>query len=117
MWWPRNTVLFVKPANKSAILNDTSLTLDGITARIEFMRNYDNNRYSEAKLNQLDNRLKEEYYPGFHGGIVAFIDRFQADMSELTSLEPQSLPDYRKKHMLLASLQNVNNIDFLVQTC
>ena len=59
---------------ESAILNDTSLTLDGITAWIEFMRNYNNNGCNEAKLNQLDNRLKEEYYPGYHRGIIAFID-------------------------------------------
>ena len=53
----------------------------------------------------------------FVSGIIAFIDRFQANMSELTSLEPNSLADHRKKRMLLATLQNVSQIDFLVQTC
>ena len=40
---------------ESAILNDTSPTFDGISAWIQFLRNYDNNGYREAKLNQLDN--------------------------------------------------------------
>ena len=71
---------------ESAILNDTSTTFDGITAWIHFLRNYDNNGCNEVKLNELDNQLKE----GFHGGLIAFIDRFQANMSELTSLEPNS---------------------------
>ena len=38
-------------------------------------------------------------------------------MSELTSLEPNSLADHQKKRMILATLQNVSQIDFLVQTC
>ena len=98
-------------------MNDTSPTFDGISAWIQFLRNYDNNGCNEVKLNELDNKLKEEYYPGFHGGIIAFIDRLQANMSELTSLEPNSIADHRKKRMLLATLQNVSKIDFLMQTC
>ena len=82
---------------ESAILNDTSPTFDVISAWIQFLRNYDNNGCNEVKLNKLDNILKEEYYPGFHGGIIAFIDRFQANMSELTSLEPNSIADHRKR--------------------
>ena len=67
---------------ESTILNDTSTRFDGITAWIHFLRNYDNNGCNEVKLNELDNKLKEEYYPGFHGGIIAFIDQFQANITE-----------------------------------
>jgi hypothetical protein len=51
------------------------------------------------------------------GGLVAYLDSFQAQVAELITIDPGEYLDYRLKRLLLGNVQSIEGIQHLVQNC
>ena len=49
------------------------------------------------------------------GGLVTYLDSFQAQIAELITIAPEEYSDYRLKQLLLGNIQATEGIQHLVQ--
>ncbi len=68
-------------------------------------------------MEDLEDAINIRYAPGSPGGLFAYIERFEAAVSELQSQGNSEYSDTQLKRTLFRNLRVVSGIEHLIQTC
>ena len=90
---------------------------DGIATWIAFKKSYAHDGSIELKLERLEESVSKPFSSNDPGGMVKYIDSFQANMENIDALDENAFNDKRKKRLLLMNVRHVSNIAHLVQKC
>jgi hypothetical protein len=90
---------------------------DGILAWHELKNDFAYDGSKELRLVVLENMTQVAYSDTVPGGLVAYLDSFQAQVAELITIDLREYSDYRLKRLLLGNVQSIEGIQHLVQNC
>src|SRR5688500_17543492 len=90
---------------------------DGILAWQEFIAEFEYDGSKELKFEQLEAQIQVPYSQSEPGGMLAYIDKFQATMAQLEVMDPDYSKPEKMKRMLLANIRNATGITHLIQNC
>src|SRR6476661_9998654 len=92
-------------------------TMDGISAWQELKQEYEFDGSRELRLEQLESMAQVPYSNKTPGGMATYIDRLQAHLAELETIQPSDYSDSRKKRMLLTNVRSATGMMYLIQKC
>ena len=90
---------------------------DGILAWHELKNDFAYDGSKELRLVVLETMTQVAYSETVPGGLVTYLDSFQAQVAELITIAPDEYLDYRLKRLLLSNVQSTEGIQHLVQNC
>ena len=92
-------------------------SMDGILAWQELKQDYECDGSKELRLEQLESLAQVPYSDKTPGGMAAYIDRLQAHLAELETIQPSDYGDSRKKRNLLSNVRTATSMLYLIQKC
>src|SRR5687768_4180532 len=90
---------------------------DGILAWKELKMDFEYDGSKELRFEQLESMASKPYSSSDPGGMATYIDKFQAYIAELETINPMEYSDYRKKRTLLSNIRHAEGFAHLIQKC
>lgn len=91
--------------------------MDGILAWHELKQEYEYDGSKEPRLEQLESLAQTPYSDKVPGGMATYIDKLQAHLAELETIQPGDYSDSRKKRMLLSGIRTAPGMLYLIPKC
>ena len=110
-------LLTATSTKENRILTQHSDTHDGVLAWIAFKEDYAYGGSVSLRLRILSQEVKSPFNLRTHGSINNFLDDLEAKISELRTIRPSEYSELRCKEIVLESVESVEAIRDLYQTC